>query len=154
MAALVWSWTELLLLCIWAQSCICTIVWVLSCMGTNVSGHKRVWAKRVWAHVCGHKHIWAQSCGLHPPSFIFPSRHCLHSIPLSFFTAPMFNSILIYQIERIFKSCQYLHLTIMNILQSLLLAGNSPRSSLLVNLFYPKYVHPFSETTNCFATFF
>ena len=50
-----------------------------SCWGTNVPGHKRVWAqlclgtnvsghKRVWAQTClrtiisGHNHVWAQSC--------------------------------------------------------------------------------------------
>ena len=44
-------------------------VWAQSCLGTNVSGHKRVWAQSclgtiVWAESCGLKYVWAQSCGL------------------------------------------------------------------------------------------
>ena len=32
------------------------IVWAQSCLGTNVSGHKRVWAQTcVGTNVCGHK---------------------------------------------------------------------------------------------------
>ena len=54
----------------------------ISCWGTNVSGHKRVWAviyvhnhvgtivchNHVWeqtcvgTNVCGHKRVWAQTC--------------------------------------------------------------------------------------------
>ena len=43
-------------------------VWVLTCVGTNVSEHKRVWHKRVWAQTClginvfGLKRVWAQTC--------------------------------------------------------------------------------------------
>ena len=77
--------------CVWAQTCVGTIVsghkcvWAQTCVGTNVSGHKRVWAqtymgtnvcghksmcghKRVWTQTCvgtnvsGHKHVWAQTC--------------------------------------------------------------------------------------------
>ena len=38
-------------------------VWAQSCVGTNVCGHKRVWAQTcVGTNVCGHNHVWAQSC--------------------------------------------------------------------------------------------
>ena len=48
---------------------------IITCQGTNVSGHKHVWAQsclgtivsghnRVWAQSCGLKYVWAQSCSL------------------------------------------------------------------------------------------
>ena len=67
--------------CVWAQTCVGTIVsghkcvWAQTCLVTNVCEHKRVWAqtcmgtnvsghKRVWAQSCGLKYVWAQTCGL------------------------------------------------------------------------------------------
>ena len=46
-----------------------------SCCGTNVPGHKRVWAQtslstNVSEHVCGHKRVWAQSCGTNHVSVV------------------------------------------------------------------------------------
>ena len=49
-------------------------VWAQSCLGTIVSGHNRVWAQsclgtivsghnRVWAQSCLGTVVWAQSCG-------------------------------------------------------------------------------------------
>ena len=52
-------------ICVWAQKytilprrhdCDHTII---TSQGTNVSGHKRVWAQS-----CGLKYVWAQTCGL------------------------------------------------------------------------------------------
>ena len=38
-------------------------VWAQTCVGKNVSGHNRVWAQTyVGTNVCGHKRVWAQSC--------------------------------------------------------------------------------------------
>ena len=38
-------------------------VWAQTCVGTNVSGHKHVWAQTcVGTSVCGHKRVWAQTC--------------------------------------------------------------------------------------------
>ena len=31
-------------------------------LGSNVSGHKRVWEQRVGTNVCGHKRVWTQTC--------------------------------------------------------------------------------------------
>ena len=48
--------------CVWAQSCLGTIVsghncvWAQSSLGTIVSGHNRVWAQS-----CGPNHVWAQT---------------------------------------------------------------------------------------------
>ena len=36
---------------------------IITCQGTNVSGHKHVWAQTcVGTIVSGHKRVWAQSC--------------------------------------------------------------------------------------------
>ena len=36
---------------------------IITCQGTNVSGHKRVWAKScLGTNVSGHNRVWAQSC--------------------------------------------------------------------------------------------
>ena len=38
-------------------------VWAQMCVGTNVCGHNRVWAQTcVGTNVCGHKRVWAQTC--------------------------------------------------------------------------------------------
>ena len=39
-------------------------VWAQSCLGTIVSGHSRVWAQScLGTVVSGHSRVWAQSCG-------------------------------------------------------------------------------------------
>ena len=36
---------------------------IITCQGTNVSGHKHVWAQScLGTNVCGHNRVWAQSC--------------------------------------------------------------------------------------------
>ena len=41
-----------------------------SCWGTNVPGHRRVWAQSCLGTIMsGHNHVWAQSCG---PSRVGP----------------------------------------------------------------------------------
>ena len=38
-------------------------VWAQTCWGTIMCGHKLVWAQTcLGTNVCGHKHVWAQSC--------------------------------------------------------------------------------------------
>ena len=45
-------------------------VWAQSCLGTIVSGRNRVWAQsRLGTIVSGHNRVWAQSCG---PSRVGP----------------------------------------------------------------------------------
>ena len=54
--------------CVWEQTymflprhdCDHTII---TCQGTNVSGHKHVWAQSCLdTNVCGHNRVWAQTC--------------------------------------------------------------------------------------------
>ena len=36
---------------------------IMTCQGTNVSGHKHVWAQScLGTNVCGHNRVWAQTC--------------------------------------------------------------------------------------------
>ena len=43
---------------VWAQTCLGT-----NLLGTNVSGHKRVWTQTcLGTNVCWHNHVWAQTC--------------------------------------------------------------------------------------------
>ena len=38
-------------------------VWAQSCLGTNVCGHNRAWAQScLGTNMCGHKRVWAQTC--------------------------------------------------------------------------------------------
>ena len=47
---------------VWAQPCMCTIMWTQSCLSTNVSRYKRVWVQTcVGTNVCGYKRVWAQT---------------------------------------------------------------------------------------------
>ena len=54
--------------CVWAQSCMCTImwaqhVWAQMCLDTKGSECKRVSAQTcLGTYGCGHKRIWAQRC--------------------------------------------------------------------------------------------
>ena len=55
-------------MCLGTNMCGHKRVWAQSSVGTNVCGHKLVWDKRVWAqsyvgtNVCGHNRVWAQTC--------------------------------------------------------------------------------------------
>ena len=64
----VWAQKSCMGLIVWAQSCLGTImsghkrVWAQSCLGTIVSGHNHVWAQScLGTNVCGHKRVWAQT---------------------------------------------------------------------------------------------
>ena len=50
-------------MCLGTNVCGHKRVWAQTCVGTNVCGHKRVWAQScVFTIVCGHKPVWAQTC--------------------------------------------------------------------------------------------
>ena len=45
------------------RSRFCPDMIVTTCLGTNESGHKRVWAQTsLDTNMCGHKRVWAQTC--------------------------------------------------------------------------------------------
>ena len=50
-------------MCLGTNVCGHKCVWAQSCVDTNVCGHKRVWAQScLGTIVCGHNRVWAQSC--------------------------------------------------------------------------------------------
>ena len=62
-AAPIWLWSELLLLSIWPQSYLGTITWAQSCIGRNVSEHKRVMEQTsLCTNVWKYNRVRAKAC--------------------------------------------------------------------------------------------